>query len=127
MMVGSSQHLTNGNSSDEHDSDDEDEDDEDDDDDEDGDDDEDDDEDDDDLEELDEDDDDEDDDEDGEGRERDRLHFVDGVDHGNGRAAFNFNVDGMTVSARMSPTRYTMLENVIFDSFCMYGFNTYGF
>ena len=99
MMVGSDQHLTNGNSSDEHDSDEDgdgDEDDEDDD--------EDDEDDDDDCEDEEMDDEDDDDDDDEDGDDRDGIRFDGGVNSGGGRASFDFNVDGMAVSARLSPT-----------------------
>ena len=101
MMIGSDQHLTNGNSSDEHDSDedgdgdeDDDEDDEDDDDDCDEDD----------EEEMDDEDDDDDDEDDEHGDDRDGIRFDGGVTSGGGRASFDFNVDGMAVTARLSPT-----------------------
>lgn len=101
MMIGADQHLTNGNSSDEHDSDEDGDEDEDEDEDEDDDEDDDDDCDEDDEEEMDDEDDDEDDED---GDERVGIRFEGGVDEGGGRASFDFNVDGMSVSARMSPS-----------------------
>lgn len=35
---------------------------------------------------------------------RDGIRFEGGVDQGGGRASFNFNIEGMSVSARLSPT-----------------------
>ena len=94
LMITADQHMTHGNSSDEPDSD------------EDGDDDEDD--EDEDDEEVDDEDlaesDDEDEDDDDDGDERDGIHFEGGINQGGGRASFNFNMDGVAVSAHMSPT-----------------------
>lgn len=98
LMIGADQRMTNGDSSDEHDSDDGDEHDSDEDDDEE----EDDEEDDDDLEEDDDDDEEDQDSEDYE-HDRDDVHFEDGVSSGGGRASFNFNVEGVNVSGRLSP------------------------
>ena len=94
LMIGADQRMTNGDSSDEHDSDDDgDEHDSDEDDEE-----EDDEEDDDDLEE----DDDDDEDQDSEDYEHDRDD-VHNVNNGGVRASFNFNVEGVNVSGRLSP------------------------
>ena len=95
LMITADQHMTHGNSSDEPDSD------------EDGDDDEDD-EDEDDEEEVDDEDlvesDEEDEDDDEDNDERDGIHFEGGINQGGGRASFNFNMDGVSVSAHLSPT-----------------------